>query len=206
MAELKHNHEQEPKETKNNKILLTAEEFQILADKAAKSDEYFDRLLRLQADFDNYKKRLEKEKIEFIKFANEEIIAEILKILDDFERAVEAGKIKHDFDVLYKGIEMIYKDLRDFLKEKGLKEIEAKGKLFNPNEHEAMMQEETDDHPEDHIIEEFQKGYTLNGRVIRPSKVKVAKRPKGAPSDPSTSSGESRASSRDETEGKLGKE
>jgi len=183
LAELKHNHEQEPKETKNNKILLTAEEFQILADKAAKSDEYFDRLLRFQADFDNYKKRLEKEKIEFIKFANEEIIAEILKILDDFERAVEAGKIKHDFDVLYKGIEMIHKDLRDFLKEKGLKKIEAEGKLFNPNEHEAMMQEETDDYPEDHIIEEFQKGYTLNGRVIRPSKVKVAKRPKEAPGE-----------------------
>ena len=177
MAELKHDHEQEPEEIKKNKILLTAEEFQTLEDKAAKSDEYFDRLLRLQADFDNYKKRLEKERIEFIKFANEEIIAEILQILEDFERAVEAGKTKHDFDVLYKGIEMIHKDFKGFLKEKGLKEIEAKGKLFNPSEHEAMMQEETNDHPEDHIIEEFQKGYTLNGRVIRPSKVKVAKKP-----------------------------
>ena len=177
MAEHKHDHEQEPEEIKKNKILLTAEEFQALEDKAAKSDEYFDRLLRLQADFDNYKKRLEKERIEFIKFANEEIIAEILQILDDFERAVEAGKTKHDFDVLYKGIEMIHKDFKGFLKEKGLKEIEAKGKLFNPSEHEAMMQEETNDHPEDHIIEEFQKGYTLNGRVIRPSKVKVAKKP-----------------------------
>nr|MBU1327602.1 nucleotide exchange factor GrpE [Candidatus Omnitrophota bacterium] len=165
-------------ETKKNKILLTAEEFQVLEDKAGKSDEYYDRLLRLQADFDNYKKRLEKEKLEFIKFANEEIIAEILKILDDFERAVEAGKIKHDFDILYKGIEMIHKDLSDFLKEEGIKEIEAEGKLFNPHEHEAMMQEETGDHPEDYVIEELQKGYTLNGRVIRPSKVKVAKKPK----------------------------
>ncbi|MBU1912754.1 MAG: nucleotide exchange factor GrpE [Candidatus Omnitrophica bacterium] len=189
--------------TKKNKILLTTEEFQALEDKAKKSDEYYDRLLRLQADFDNYKKRLEKEKIEFIKFANEEIIAEILKILDDFERAVEAGKIKHDFDILYKGIEMIHKDLRDFLKEEGIKEIEAKGKPFNPHEHEAMMQEETDAHPEDYVIEELQKGYTLNGRVIRPSKVRVAKRPKGTPSDPSTNSGESRASSRDEAEGEA---
>jgi len=103
--------------------------------------------------------------------------------LDDFERAVEAGKIKHDFDILYKGIEMIHKDLRDFLKQNGIDEIDAKGKLFNPHEHEAMMQEETDAHPEDHVIEEFQKGYTLNGRVIRPSKVKVAKRPKGTPSE-----------------------
>ena len=112
MGEHNNNHKQKPpldfalcmEETKKNKILLTIEEFQALEDKAKKCDEYFDRLLRLQADFDNYKKRFEKERIEFIKFANEEIIVEILKILDDFERAVEAGKTKHDFDVLYKGI------------------------------------------------------------------------------------------------------
>ena len=177
MAEHNHDHEQNKEEVRKNKILLTAEEFQALEDKAGKSDEYFDRLLRLQADFDNYKKRLEKDKLEFIKFSNEEIIAQILTIIDDFERAVEAGKTKHDFDVLYKGIEMIHNDFKEFLKEKGLKEIEAKGKPFNPYEHEAMMQEETDKHPEDHVVEELQKGYTLNGRVIRPAKVKVAKKP-----------------------------
>jgi len=199
LAEHKHDYEQEPKDTRKNKMLLTAEEFEALEDKAKKSDEYFDRLLRLQADFDNYKKRLEKDKIEFIKFANEEIIAEILKIIDDFERAVEAGKTKRDFDVLYKGIEMIHKDFKEFLKQKGLKEIEAQGKPFNPNEHEAMMQEETDAHPEDYVVEEFQKGYTFNGRVIRPAKVKVAKRPKGAPRSLEHSEGS-------EAEGKPGKE
>jgi len=161
---------------KNKKVLLTSEEYEALKEKAGKADEYFERLLRLQADFDNFKKRLEKEKIDFIKFANEDIIIEILKILDDFERAREAGKIKHDFDVLYKGIEMIWKDMKDFLAKKGLKELDAKGKPFNPHEHEAVMQEENDEHQEDHVIEEFQKGYTLNGRVIRPSKVKVAKK------------------------------
>lgn len=170
MAESKTTH-------KKNKILLSFDEFQALKQKAAKSDEYFDKILRLQADFDNYKKRLDKEKVDFIKFANEEIIIELLKILDDFERAVEAGKSKHDFDVLYKGIEMIWKDMREFLSKKGVKEIGARGKLFNPHEHEAMMQEERDDHPEDHVIEELQKGYTMNGRIIRPSKVKVSKKP-----------------------------
>lgn len=159
------------------KVLLTSEEFEALKEKAAKADEYFDRLLRLQADFDNFKKRLEKEKIEFIKFANEDIIVEILRILDDFERAVEAGKTKHEFDILYKGVEMIHKDLKNFLKQKGLEQIEAKGKPFNHVEHEAMIQEETEDCPEDYVIEELQKGYTLNGRVIRPSRVKVAKKP-----------------------------
>ena len=162
---------------KKNKILLSHSEFQGLKEKAGKVEEYFDKLLRIQADFDNYKKRLDKERIEFIKFANEEIIIEILKILDDFERAVEAGKTKHDFDVLYKGVEMIYKDLKGFLKQKGLEEINAKGKLFNPHEHEAMMQEETNEHPEDYVVEEFQKGYKLNERIVRPSKVKVSKQP-----------------------------
>lgn len=183
MVEHSHSHEKESKEVKKNKILLTAEEFQALEDRAKKAEENYDRLLRLQADFDNYKKRIEKEKVEFIKFASEEVISEILKILDDFERAVEAGRAKHDFDILYKGIEMIHKDLKEFLKEEGVKEIEAKGKPFNPHEHEAMMQEETDAYPEDYVIEELQKGYTLNGRVIRPTKVKVAKRSRGVPSE-----------------------
>jgi len=170
---------------KKNKMLLGFEEFQGLKEKAEKSAEYFDRLLRIQADFDNYKKRLERERIGFIKFGNEEIIVEILKILDDFERAVAAGKSKHDFDILYKGVELISKDLKEFLKQKGLKEIEATGRPFDPHAHEAMMQEERGDCPENHVVEEFQKGYTLNGRVIRPSKVKVAKKPKGKEQDKS---------------------
>lgn len=165
------------KEHKKNKILLKIEEFQALKEEAVKSSEYFDKLLRMQADFENYKKRLEKDKLGFIKFANEEIIIEVLKILDDFERAVNAGKSKHDFEVLYKGVEMIQNDMKEFLKKKGVEEIEAEGKPFNPHEHEAMMQEETDEHPEDHVSGELQKGYTLNGRVIRPSKVKVSKKP-----------------------------
>lgn len=172
-----HNHNNHKKENIEKKnILLRMDEYTALKEKAQKADEYFDRVLRLQADFDNYKKRLDKERLEFIKFANEELILEMLTILDDFERAVESGKASHDFDILYKGIEMISNDLKEFLKKNGVQEIESKGRPFNPNEHEAMMQEETDAHPENHVIEEFQKGYTLNGRVIRPAKVKVAKK------------------------------
>jgi len=163
-------------QNKKNKILLNINEYQSLKEKSSKHDEYLDKLLRIQADFDNYKKRLDRDKTEFVKFANEGIIIDILKILDDFERAKEAGKSKHDFDVLYKGIEMIHKDMKEFLEKYGVKEIKANGKPFNPHEHEAMMQEETTEHPEDHVVEEFQKGYTLNGRIIRPSKVKVSKK------------------------------
>jgi len=157
-------------------ILLNSKEYKSLKEKAEKVDECLDRLLRLQADFDNYKKRLDKDRMEFVKFANEEIVIDILKIVDDFERAVKAGRSKHDFDVLYKGIEMIHKDMKEFLKKNGVTEIDAKGKPFNPHEHEAMMQEETDEHPEDHVSEEFQKGYMLNGRIVRPAKVKVSKK------------------------------
>ncbi len=110
----KHTHD--TKEVKKKNTLISAEEYNSLREKASKSDDYFERLVRLQADFDNYKKRLEKEKTEFIKYANEEIILDVLRLLDDFERAVEAGKAKQDFDVLYTGIEMIYKDLKGFLK------------------------------------------------------------------------------------------
>ncbi|MDP6685461.1 MAG: nucleotide exchange factor GrpE [Candidatus Omnitrophota bacterium] len=171
-------HHDKKSQHKKKNILLRVEEYDALKEKASKADEYFDRILRLQADFDNLKKRLERDKIEFIKFSNMELILEILKILDDFERAVEAGKTKHEFDILYKGVEMIWKDLNEFLKKRGLKEIEAKGKRFDPHAHEAMMQEGTNDYPEDHVIEEFQKGYMLNDRVIRPAKVKVSKKPK----------------------------
>ena len=173
MAESKKSH-------KKNNILLSFDEFKALEEKAAKSEDYFDKLLRVQADFDNYKKRLERERVEFVKFANADIIYEILKILDDFERAVEAGKKKHDFDVLHKGVELIWIDFKEFLKQKGLEEIEAIGKPFDPHEHEAMMQEETEEHPENYVVEEFQKGYKLNDRVIRPAKVKVAKKPEKA--------------------------
>ena len=162
---------------KKNKMLLSFDEFQALKESSVKADEYLDKLLRIQADFDNYKKRLDRDKTEFIKFANEGIIIQILNIVDDFDRAVEAGKSKHDFDVLYKGIEMIHKDMKEFLEKYGVKEIKANGKPFNPNEHEAMMQEESSEYPEDHVVEELQKGYMLNGRVIRPAKVKVSKKP-----------------------------
>lgn len=172
MAE--HNHK---KEQKKRSVLLTLKEYEALKEKAEAGKVYDDKLLRMYADFDNYKKRLEKEKIEFIKFANEGILMGVLKILDDFERAVEAGKSKHDFDMLYKGIEMIHKDIKEFLKQNGMEVIAAKGKAFNPHEHEAMMQEETDKHPEDYVTEEFQKGYKFHGRIIRPSKVKVSKKP-----------------------------
>jgi len=146
-----------------------------------KSEEYFDRLLRLQAEFDNSKKRMQRDREEFIKYANEQVIVELLGILDDLERSVEARESnQQDPAAFLKGIEMILSHLYELLKKYNVRPIEAKGKKFDPHQHEALMQVQTDAHDEDTVIAEFQKGYMLGEKVVRTSKVQVAKKPEKA--------------------------
>ncbi len=130
-----------------------------------------DMALRTQADFINYKKRVAKEKIDIIAFANEQLILEQLEIIDNFERALESEKDKDSG--FYKGVELILKQLVDKLSKFGLKEIEALDKPFDHNFHHAVMQEEGEN--PDHVCEVLQKGYMLKDKVIRPSMVKVSK-------------------------------
>jgi molecular chaperone GrpE len=180
------NHKQDQDETKKQPeekdkeekvISLKEPEYLKLKEEADKSKEYWDRLLRSQADFDNTRKRLDREKQDFVKFANEGIILELLNILDDLERTVGLAETKHqDLPVFLKGVEMILAHLYDMLKEYGVRPIEAEGKLFDPHCHEALMQAENKDLPEHTILEELQKGYLLNDRVIRTAKVKVSKK------------------------------
>lgn len=130
-----------------------------------------DMALRTQADFVNYKKRIAKEKIDIVAFANEQLILEQLQVIDNFERALESEKNKDDG--FYKGVELILKQLMDTLTKFGLKEIEAMDKPFDHNFHHAVMQEEGDN-PE-HVCAVLQKGYMLKDKVIRPAMVKVTK-------------------------------
>lgn len=185
MAEEKANQKEEKKQTENQKekqeekiITLKESEYLKLKEEAEKAKEYWDKILRLQADFDNTRKRLEREKQDFVKFANEGIILELLNILDDLERAVSLAESKHqDLTSFLKGVEMILAHLYEMLKEYGVKPIEAEGKTFDPNCQEALMQVEDKNLPENTVVEELQKGYLLNDRVIRTAKVKVAKKP-----------------------------
>jgi molecular chaperone GrpE len=174
----KENNQKEPVLKKEEKtVTLKEEEFLKRKEEAAKAGEYWDKLLRLQADFENTRKRLEKEKQEYIKFANEGIILELLNVLDDLGRAVELAQTKHqDLDAFLKGVEMILAHLYDTLKEYGVKPIEAEGKMFDPHYHEALMQVEDKNLAEHTIVEELQRGYMLNDRVIRTAKVKVSKK------------------------------
>lgn len=158
-------------------VILDKKEYEELKAAAAKSQEYWDRLLRQQADFDNMRKRLDRDKEEFRKFAKEDIVVDLLMILDDLERSVEAAeKNQENAEAFLKGIEMILAHLYDLLKKHGVTSVDAKGKKFDPLVHEALMQTETHDHEDGAVLEEMQKGYRLNDRVIRTAKVRVAKK------------------------------
>ena len=138
--------------------------------------DYKDKYVRLLAEFENVRKRTERERQEFVKYANEELLEQFLGILDDLERSVEAAKTKHqDYDAFLKGIELVMARVYELLRKHHIKPINAAGKKFDPHFHEPLMQEETDKAAEGTVIEEFQKGYMLNDKVIRTSKVKVAK-------------------------------
>ena len=155
-------------------ITLKESEYLKLKAEAELAKEHWDKLLRLQADFENTRKRLERDKQDFVKFANEGLISELLNVLDDLERTVELAQSKHqDLSAFLKGVEMILAHLYETLKDYGVKPIESEGKIFDPHYHEALMQVEDKDKPEHTIIEELQKGYLLYERVIRTSKVKV---------------------------------
>lgn len=134
-----------------------------------------DQYLRLAAEFDNYKKRTSRDFARLVETANQDLIRELLEILDNFKRALSFENNNSDFESYNKGIELIYNQLDTLLKERGLEEIEAVGCQFNPELHEAVMTVETNEVPEDHVAEELQKGYKLKGKVIRHSKVSVAK-------------------------------
>ncbi|QXM06205.1 nucleotide exchange factor GrpE [Crassaminicella indica] len=138
-------------------------------------EELNSKYLRMTADFQNYKKRVEKEKSEIYQLANEKLILDLLPIVDNFERAVKSYKDEGKDESFTQGIEMILQQLLDVFKKNGVEEIEALGKEFDPNFHHAVMQEESDEYESNTVIDVFQKGYILNGKTIRPSMVKVVK-------------------------------
>jgi molecular chaperone GrpE len=131
------------------------------------------RLLRTQADFDNFRRRTRMEKEEFAKYASQHVIEQLLPVVDNFERALAAGRGVQDAAALLKGVEMIYRQLQQVLEQEGVKPIEAVGRPFNPEYHQAVMRVESDEYEEGFVVEELQKGYMFKEKVIRPSMVKV---------------------------------
>ncbi|NWG08922.1 MAG: nucleotide exchange factor GrpE [Nitrososphaerales archaeon] len=139
-----------------------------------RAEEYLNRLKYLQADFENFQKRVNREIFDLVKYGNERLIVKLLSVIDDLERAIKSGKESDGKEALLNGIRIVLKELMDILKKEGLDQIDTIGKSFDPNLHEAIEYVETKDCPENTIVEEIRKGYLLNERLIRPSMVKVA--------------------------------
>jgi molecular chaperone GrpE len=133
-----------------------------------------DRLLRTAAEFDNYRKRMDRERRDLSEFAAADILTDLLPIVDNFERALQAPS-GAETDAVRKGIELIHKQVLDLLRKRGVKPIETRGADFDPNFHQAVIHEASDEHREGEVIQELQRGYMLGDRLLRPSMVKVAK-------------------------------
>lgn len=141
----------------------------------AELEDYRDRHLRALADLDNFKKRMLREREQYTTYANANLIGSLLSVLDNFERALDSGKDLEDVEPFYRGVAMIYEELKSVLEKEGLEQVIALGEEFNPERHEAVVAVESGSHPPNVVVEELQKGYILKDRVIRPSKVAVSK-------------------------------
>lgn len=149
---------------------------QQIAAKEKEFEEMQQRYLRLAADFENFRRRKQKETVEIRRTANERLLQELLPVIDNFERALEAAR-QHMPENMITGIEMIYKQLCNLLSQEGVQPVESVGKPFNPLYQDAFEQEETSEFPAGTVTAEIQKGYLLQGKVLRPALVKVAKNP-----------------------------
>jgi len=150
--------------------VLTAERDQLAAEKA----DFKDRWLRTLADFDNFRRRAERDRSEYVQFAAMELVRDLIPILDDLRRAVQAETADKEYA---KGIELIDQRLLETLKKAGLEPIEAAGKPFDPNLHQAVDRAQSEELPDQTVLEEYQSGYNFKGKLLRPAMVKVAVKP-----------------------------
>ena len=158
---------------------VTAEQLKELKERAAKADENWERLVRTTADFDNFKKRAAREKQEAIKYANEGLLQKLVPVLEHLDMALAAAPVAgpQPGHSLQAGVSMIGQQLKNVLAEAGLEEVEALGKPFDPNLHEALSQQETSDVPEGQVVQQLRRGYRFRDRLLRPASVVVAKQP-----------------------------
>lgn len=163
--------------TEEETVTIPKKEYEALKSKSAERDDFCDKYVRAAADFENARKRLEKDKGEFLKFANETLLLEFLPILDNLEIAEKHIKEAKDFEAVRQGVDMIQSQIQKFLKDIGVERVKTVGEKFDPNIHEAIEVEDSkDDAGDGMVIAELKAGYRLNGRLLRPASVKIAKK------------------------------
>jgi molecular chaperone GrpE len=186
----------EQKEVKvkdNNEKKLESLKIQ-LGQIAEEAEEYKDKYIRALAEMENQRKRLERERIDFQRYANEAFILSILPVMDNFERAIKAAEEVKGAEELTEGIKMIFNQLKEVLEKKGVKPFESLGEKFDPKKHEAFLAIESEEHEPSTIVDEIEKGYLLGDKVIRPAKVAVSRIKEDKEDD---SNGKERESNRD---------
>jgi molecular chaperone GrpE len=196
------NQERQPQTTQTSVVPQLDELTQKLADAGKQIEYYKDLLLRKSADFDNFKKRSENEATSLVKYAKADVITDLLPIVDDFERSMKLSKDRRESEAFLKGVELIHQKLLRFLETQGVRPLESLGKEFDVHYHDALLQVPRNDVPPHTVIEEVEKGYMLDDRIIRHAKVVVSTAPldhgnaeQGSASHPmSTASGTKKAS------------
>ena len=173
------NSDESDNEDSVNVIMLSAEEYEQLKNAKAESDEKQKQMLYKMAEYDNLKKRADREKKDFLKYANESLVKDLVPVLDSIDQAVGAAQeaeieTAEGFTALREGVELIQKQLLGSLEKRGVSVIDTEGEIFDPQKHEAVSMAPSDNVPQNNIIQAFQKGYTLHDRVIRPSMVVVS--------------------------------
>jgi len=168
--------EEDKKGQRQKDIHLTQEAWKALKDKADQADAHLDQLLRLQAEFENTRKRLQKEKEEHTRYAHGEIVRDLLPIYDHFDLALSSLDGTSGSEVILKGVTLIKNEMWEFLTRHGLSRIDAVGQSFNPEQHEAVGAVEDESRTENTVVEEVRAGYLLHGKLLRPASVKIAKR------------------------------
>jgi molecular chaperone GrpE len=157
---------------------LTPEEIEELKEEAAKAKEHWEQLLRTAADFENFKKRVARERQELSRYANESLLQKLIPILDNLDMALSAASAQPaTVESLQTGVTIIQQQLKTVMAEAGLEEIDATNKTFDPNWHEALSQQETAEVAEGQVVQQLRKGYRLRDRLLRPAGVVVAKIP-----------------------------
>jgi molecular chaperone GrpE len=160
-------------------VTVSHEMFQAALTQAAQAAEWKDRLLRAQADWDNSRKRILKEKEDAVRYAGESFLERLLPVLDNFETGMQAAKTATDAKAIAQGLEMVLSQFQQVLREAGVETIDAVGQPFDPHRHEALGQHESDEHPEGHVLSQIRKGYKLKDRLLRAASVFVAKPSEG---------------------------
>jgi molecular chaperone GrpE len=173
--------EKNNKNNKNDKPLLEEmvnipkKEFEALKAKSDECDSYYDKYVRAHAEFENAKKRMEKDKADYARFANESFIIDLLPIIDSLDISEKHIKEAKDFKAVQEGVDMIHVQIQKFLKDIGVEKVKTVGEKFDPHQHEAIEITEANDKEEGLITEELKPGYSFNGRLLRPASVKIVK-------------------------------